>query len=79
MSNKLKGWKTVLFNILMLIAFLGNQWGFETGLDEESINVFISNLDAVIGFVTVVGNILLRHVTDSPVGYRGKTAKTLDN
>lgn len=67
----LKGWRTVVFNGIMLIAMIGTQsgwWTSEEAPTGESVNVFLDNLDGVLTFVWGLGNIGLRMVTNTPVG-----------
>ena len=59
--GKLKGWKTILFNIIMAILLVVDQqadiWGIPPGVVETII---------------IVGNFILRFLTDGPVFNREK-------
>lgn len=66
----MKGYRTILFNLLMSVMMLGATWGIDTGLDEGSVNAFLDALDVVITFVWGIGNLWLRAITDTPVGQK---------
>lgn len=53
----MKGWKTIIFNVLMAILLVVEEQGELWGLSIE-----------VIGFITVIGNAILRFFTTTPVG-----------
>lgn len=67
----LKGYRTVIFNTLMALLMILSATGVitpEEVPDGETVNVFLDNLEAVIGGVTVVVNIILRKMTNTPLG-----------
>lgn len=53
----MKGWKTIIFNILMGVMLVVEEQGQLWGLSLSTI-----------GFITVVGNAVLRFFTTTPVG-----------
>jgi hypothetical protein len=57
----MKGWKTIVFNILMGILLVIDQQGVNWGLSIEKI--------AAIG---TVGNFILRFITTTPIGITKK-------
>jgi hypothetical protein len=67
----MKGWRTVIFNALMgIIAMLG-ALGVIEGTDVPdagAVNAFLDHIEAVVAFVTPLGNVLLRLITTGPVG-----------
>lgn len=66
-----KGWRTVIFNAIMLIAMAGTQagwWGADEAPTGESVNVFLDNLEGVLTFVWGLGNVGLRMITSTPIG-----------
>ena len=66
-----KGWRTIIFNGLMLLAMTGTQagwWRAEEAPTGESVNGFLDNLDGVLTFVWGIGNVGLRMIPNTPVG-----------
>lgn len=53
----MKGWKTISFNVISAIVLVAEAQGSGFGLDV-----------ATIGYITVIGNFVLRFFTSSPVG-----------
>lgn len=53
----MKGWKTIIFNILMGVMLVVEEQGQLWGLSLSTI-----------GFITVMGNAILRFFTNTPVG-----------
>ena len=53
----MKGWKTIVFNVLTGILLLVDNMGEGLGISNE-----------VIAGIIVVGNMVLRFVTTTPVG-----------
>lgn len=64
----MKGYRTIIFNVLMLGVFLANQFSGDLGITEEQIGVASDVIDKLIGAALVFGNVGLRLVTDTPVG-----------
>lgn len=64
----LKGYKTVIFNALMMILMIAKQMYPETEIpDEEKIKGAIDMLDLIITSVWGIGNFALRAKTNSPI------------
>jgi len=53
----MKGWKTIAYNIIMAIMLIAEQQGAGFGLDP-----------AVIGYIALGGNFVLRFFTSTAVG-----------
>lgn len=60
----MKGWKTILFNIIAGIILVAEQQGVNFGLNPE-----------IIGVIVVIGNFVLRFLTTTPIAMAG--AKTV--
>lgn len=76
----LKGYRTVIFNIIMTAVMTMKMWMPESDLpDADSINHAIDGLDAAITLIWGVGNILLRAVTNTPVFKKENTDETQAN
>jgi hypothetical protein len=58
--GKLKGFKTITFNALALVAAVAEQMGYLPAVDPT-----------LVTGVTIIGNVVLRLVTKSPV-FSGK-------
>lgn len=69
----LKGYRTVLFNLIMTAAMVASMQGWigaEQQPGADSVNLFLDNLEGVIAAVMGVGNIVLRFVTTTPIGQK---------
>lgn len=65
----LKGYRTVLFNLIMGVAALAVTLGYvEVAPSGDDVNVFLDHLDAVLSAVWLVGNLILRRMTTTPIG-----------
>jgi hypothetical protein len=60
----MKGWKTILFNIIAGLLLVAEQQGINFGLTPE-----------IIGIIVVIGNFVLRFLTTTPIAMAG--AKTV--
>jgi hypothetical protein len=58
----MKGYRTVIVNILMLVASVGVLWGIE--ITPEQIDSIATGLITVF----TVANLILRAVTSTPIG-----------
>ena len=68
MLDKLKGFKTILFNVVMTVVMCFRLWMPEAELPGEAdVTAAVDALDAALTAVWGVGNLLLRAVTDSKV------------
>lgn len=70
----LKGYRTIIFNAIMLAVMVATQAGIftpEQAPDQAAVNLFLDNLDGVLTFVWGVGNVALRLVTNTAVGQKG--------
>lgn len=70
MKNFLKGWKTTIFNIAVILA----------GLAEyiDLINMIAPEYTPLVLLVVGVANLVLRYLTDTPIGNDGMSTG-LDN
>lgn len=69
----LKGYRTIVFNAIMLAVMVLAQQGVitpEQSPDGEAVNAFLDNLDAVLAALWGIGNVGLRMVTNTPVGQK---------
>ena len=70
MLESIKGWKTILFNIIMTVVMLISVWGgfgdapAPTGEDIQSA---IDQLDAAIAAIWGIGNLILRAITNTSI------------
>lgn len=65
----LKGYRTIVFNAIMLLVMVASQAGWltpEQVPDSATINLFLDNLDGVLTVLWGIGNIALRFVTNTP-------------
>lgn len=70
--DKIKGFKTVLFNVIMTAIMLTGMWGGDVlEIDEEDVVSTLDALEAAIVGIWGVGNIMLRAVTNSPIFNKG--------
>ena len=60
MLEALKGWKTVLFNLLALLVLIATHFGYDGG------NLPAGTEEAVVWLIPLV-NLVLRRLTDTPV------------
>lgn len=74
MFQKIKGWRTIIFNVLMTPLSLMSLWGVDAGVGagdvEGLLNQFMSLLDgAEAFFITLqgLGNMVLRAITSTPI------------
>ena len=65
----MQGYRTILFNAIMACVFILKQFFPEAvgDLGEAEVNTFLNALDAVIAFITLAGNVVLRVLTKGPV------------
>jgi len=71
MLEKLKGYKTVVFNMAMPVIMLLAAMGVLTPEEipsTEMVQAFFDNLEAVLGGIWGVVNVALRAVTTGPIG-----------
>jgi hypothetical protein len=69
----LKGYRTIVFNAIMLGIMILAQQGVitpEQSPSGEAVNAFLDNLDAILATLWGVGNVALRVVTNTPVGQK---------
>ena len=65
-----KGWRTIIFNAIMLAAMFGAQagwWTPEQGPSGEDVNKFLDSLEIVLTFVWGGGNVALRAITNTSI------------
>ena len=60
----MKGYRTIITNVLMVVASVAAIWGIE--IPPEMIEEVVSGIIAVIGLV----NLFLRAITTTPVGQK---------
>lgn len=63
----MKGYRTIIFNVLMALAAVTNNiWN--TGFTEDQLSMTADGINQLFIIGAVLGNILLRYKTDTPVG-----------
>ena len=63
----MKGYRTIIFNVLMAVAAIANNvWN--TGFTEEQLAVAADGINQLLIMGAVLGNVALRLNTDTPVG-----------
>ena len=64
----LKGFKTIAFNVIMLIVMGVRVINPEAELpDEAAVEATVNTLDAGLTALWGIGNVFLRGITDSPI------------
>lgn len=64
----LKGYRTIIFNVIMTAFMLINVWSPNTELPSgPEVQGALDNLELAIAFFWGLGNIILRAVTDTPI------------
>ena len=66
----LKGYKTVLFNAVMMVVAFFSMQGSDSPPTASDVSTAIDLADAALVSVWGIGNWILRHVTDSPVFWK---------
>lgn len=63
------GYRTIVFNLIMaaLVAIRAG-WPDLIVPSEADVNAFLNAVDAVFAAVMVIGNLVMRFVTKTPVG-----------
>ena len=70
--NALKGFKTIAFNLLMLVIMGARVINPEAELpDEATVEATVLSLNAGLTALWGIGNIILRAATDSPIFKKG--------
>ena len=67
--SKLKGWRTVTFNVIMTLIM--TYMLFKPNADLPSandVNGALTSVEAAITAVWGLGNVFLRAITDTPIG-----------
>jgi hypothetical protein len=68
MLESLKGYRTVLFNLLMTVIMVLSLWKpGEAWPGAEAINSFLDSFEVAFAFLWGLGNMILRAVTDTPI------------
>ena len=68
MLDKLKGYRTVIFNVIMGIIMLVRVFNPDAQLPaDEAVNQALDATSAALDAVWLVGNLVLRAITDSPI------------
>jgi hypothetical protein len=66
--DKLKGYRTVVFNAIMTLTMIYTLWQPDAVLpDAETVNQTLDTVEAAIAALWGVGNVVLRAVTSSPI------------
>ena len=63
----LKGYKTIIFNVVMTFIMISNTIGLTPISEDLDVAGAIDTLDSALVIVWGIGNLLLRVVTDTPV------------
>ena len=66
----MKGYKTIIFNVLMLLVFILNTFKPELGITTDDATAAAEGINQMIIIVTALGNLILRHFTNSTVAYK---------
>lgn len=71
MLDNLKGYRTVIFNVIMGLLLI---WRSVAPADEiptdSQVQTLVDTVFSALDAILVVGNILLRKVTDTPLGQK---------
>jgi len=63
----MKGWRTIIFNIVMGAVMFGNQvWNL--GADTAEVAGHLNALDGAITGIWALGNMFFRAITTTPLG-----------
>lgn len=63
-----KGFRTIIFNVIMTVFVLINVWSPSTELPSgEEVQGALQHLDLALAFFWGLGNIILRAVTDTKI------------
>ena len=74
----LKGWRTVLFNLVIgSFLFLNQTLGIEIDVIDASEK--LNELDQILIFFWGIGNVILRAITDTPLGDNGQEPEPIDD
>jgi hypothetical protein len=64
----LKGYRTIIFNVIMSAFMLISLWSPSTELPSgEEVKGALEQLDLALAFFWGLGNIILRAITDTPI------------
>ncbi len=63
----LKGYKTIVFNVIMTVTMIAKTWGIDLGIDVTEAGAQIDAVEKALMVIWGVGNMWLRAVTDSPI------------
>ena len=65
----LKGYRTIIFNVIMTALMILKMWQPETEIPGgEEISTGLDMVDAAIAFVWGIGNLIFRAITDTSIG-----------
>ena len=68
MLENLKGYRTVIFNLVMTVVMVFSLWKpGESWPGASEINSFLDSFEVAFAFLWGLGNIVLRAVTDTPI------------
>lgn len=71
MLEQLKGYRTIVFNLIMTIVMVLAMWSpGESWPTQPEVNAFLDSLEIVLTFVWGLGNIVLRAITNTPIFMR---------
>lgn len=66
----MNGYKTIVFNAVMLLVFILNTFKPELGVTTDDASVAVEGINQLIIIVGGVGNLILRHFSNSPIAYK---------
>ena len=65
----LKGYRTIIFNVVMTALMVLKMWKPEIEIPGgEEISAGLDMVDAAMAFIWGLGNLFFRAITDTPVG-----------
>ncbi len=69
--KKVKGWKTITFNIIMTATMILSLWSPEEASNipgADAVNEVLNEAEKLIATIWGMGNVVLRAVTTTPLG-----------
>ena len=67
----MQGYRTIVFNAIMAVLILvRSAWPDLVVPTESDVNAFLSAVDSIFAAIMVIGNLVLRFVTKTPVGQK---------
>ena len=68
MLTNLKGYRTIIFNLMMTLFMIISIWNPAAELpNQQDVMVGFDQVEAAIAFIWGLGNMILRAITDTPI------------